>query len=627
MPTLAKELGIDAIALRAKYREERDKRLRPDGIGQFISLTGELERYRQDPYIEAEIARGPLTDEIDVAVIGCGFGGLLLGAHLRKAGIEDIRFIDRAGDFGGVWYWNRYPGAACDTESYVYLPMLEELGYMPGRKYARAAEIHEHCQRIADYFDLYRDTCFSTDVTGLEWDEAAARWIITSNRGDRMRARFVALSPGPLDRAKLPGIPGIETFAGHSFHTSRWDYDYTGGDSSGGLTGLADKTVGIIGTGATAVQCIPHLAAGAKQLYVFQRTPSSIDFRDDKPTDPDWAASLQPGWQKQRIENFTTLITGGQAEQNLTDDGWTGVYKNVQYLIQRCQDRGEDTSDMAQLAQLGNFMKMQQIRARVGDVVADKACAEALMPWYDHFCKRPCFHDEFLPVFNRDNVTLVATDGTGVDRITEDAIVAGDTEYPVDCLIYSTGFEVGEMLSRRLGIDIYGRTGKSLIEHWADGPRTMHGFMTSDFPNLLFLSHVQSGLSLNFTHMIDEQGQHAAHILGRALAEGMRTIEPTPQAETAWVSEVEAAAPASADFNRECTPSYLNFEGEANRSNVRNGPYGGGPMRFYEILAEWREAGSMPGLQWTFEPDAMGKAASAPSPAHTPAPTPAGSKS
>lgn len=594
--TIEAELGIDPVALREKYRFERDKRLRPDGIDQFVSLKGDLGHYQDDPYVEQGYSRKPLTDEIDVAVIGCGFGGILAGAHLRKEGIEHVRFIDRAGDFGGVWYWNRYPGAACDTESYVYLPMLEELGYMPARKYAKAPEIHEHCKRIVRHFELDRDTCFQTEVTGLDWDRPSARWTIRTNRGDAMRARYVVLSPGPLHRPKLPGIPGIQSFKGHSFHTSRWDYDYTGGTSEGGLTGLADKVVGIIGTGATAVQCIPHLAEGAKHLHVFQRTPSSIDMRDDRPTDPGWVKSLEPGWQRKRIENFTTLISGGHAEENLTNDGWTGVHRIVQHLIERKKQRGEEVGDLAQLGQLANFAKMNELRDRVDAVVRDTKTAEALKPWYDHFCKRPCFHDDYLQAFNRDNVTLVDTDGKGVDRITETGIVVGDREYAIDCLIYSTGFEVGQLFARRIGFGILGRGGVSLVERWADGPKTMHGFLTRNFPNLFFISHVQSGLSLNFTHMIDEQGKHAAHIIARALREGIETIEPTQEGEDDWVAEVDRAAPATEQFNRECTPSYLNFEGDRKRDNIRNAPYGGDPMLFYKTLANWREDGTMPVL-------------------------------
>jgi cyclohexanone monooxygenase len=171
-----------------------------------------------------------------------------------------VRIIEKGGNFGGTWYWNRYPGAACDIESYVYLPLLEETGFIPLEKYSKGQEILEYSKAIARHFALYRDALFQTEVTDLSWDDEAQRWIVSTERGDKIRARFVAMANGPLHRPKLPGISGIETFKGHSFHTSRWDYDYTGGDPSGGLTRLADKRVGLIGTGATAVQCVPPSA-------------------------------------------------------------------------------------------------------------------------------------------------------------------------------------------------------------------------------------------------------------------------------------------------------------------------------------------------------------------------------
>lgn len=323
---------MDTAAIREKYRAERDKRLRPDGNDQYIEPTGRYAHYLEDPYVEPA-PRDPLTDEVEFAFIGGGFAGLTTGAALKQAGITDVRIIEKGGDFGGTWYWNRYPGAMCDTAAMVYMPLLEETGHMPSQKYVHAPEILDHCRRIGHHFDLYDNAVLSTEVTALDWDDTAKRWIIRTNRGDEMRAKFVAMGTGPLHRPKLPGIPGIETFEGHSFHTSRWDYEYTGGNPAGGLmTGLADKRVGIIGTGATSVQCIPHLSAAAGELFVFQRTPSSIDIRNNHDIDPAWFGELEPGWQDQWLMNFTTLQTGGFADEDLVKDGWTD-------LSQRIRDR------------------------------------------------------------------------------------------------------------------------------------------------------------------------------------------------------------------------------------------------------------------------------------------------
>jgi cyclohexanone monooxygenase len=383
----ANDLGFDPASLKAKYRAERDKRLRADGNEQYVEIKGRFGHYLEDPYV-APITRAPLSDEVEVLVIGGGFGGLLAGARLREAGVEDIRIVEKGGDFGGTWYWNRYPGAACDIESYIYLPLLDEIGTLPVEKYSRAPEILHHSRAIGEKFDLYRNACFQTEVTELRWDEDASRWIVKTNRGDAMRARFVVMANGPLHRPKLPGIPGIESFQGHSFHTSRWDYAYTGGDAEGGLTGLKDKRVGIIGTGATAVQCVPHVGAWAKQLFVFQRTPSSIDVRANRPTDPEWARSLEPGWQQKRMDNFNALVSGIPQETDLVNDGWTDIIGNILLLARRKPEGGE-AQNPVELMQLADFKKMEQVRARVDAVVRDKRTAEALKPYYNSSASAP----------------------------------------------------------------------------------------------------------------------------------------------------------------------------------------------------------------------------------------------
>src|SRR6185436_12590936 len=208
-------------------------------------------------------------------------------------------------------------------------PLLEETGYLPKEKYSFANEIRAHAQRIGKKYDLYSKACFQTEITEIRWLDADKRWLIKTNRGDVMKAKFVVISSGPLNRPKLPGIPGITRFKGHSFHTSRWDYNYTGGNSEGGLTKLADKRVAIIGTGATAIQCVPHLGRHAKHLYVFQRTPSSVDLRGNRPTDAGWAKTLTPGWQKRRMENFNTLVSGGVQDEDLVSDGWTDIIRSL----------------------------------------------------------------------------------------------------------------------------------------------------------------------------------------------------------------------------------------------------------------------------------------------------------
>jgi cyclohexanone monooxygenase len=590
-------LPFDPDALRSKYREERDKRLRPDGNSQYIEVRGQFAHYVEDPYVEPGFIREPLTDEVEVVVIGGGFGGLLAGARLREAGVDSVRIIEKGGDFGGTWYWNRYPGAQCDVESYIYLPLLEELGCVPTEKYVHAPEILAHSRAIGRKYDLYPDACFQTEVTELRWDEEQARWIVSTNRGDLIRARFVCMPTGPLNRPKLPGIPGIESFEGHSFHTSRWDYAYTGGGSGGNLTGLQDKRVGIIGTGATAVQCVPHLGEAARHLYVFQRTPSSIDVRGNRPTEGEWAKSLQQGWHRHRMDNFNILVSGGYQDEDLVSDGWTDIIRKLLVLVQSDQGSAADAESLMRTMELADFQKMEQIRARVDEVVKDKRTAESLKPYYRQFCKRPCFHDEYLETFNRPNVTLVDTDGRGVERITQSGVVADGVEYEVDCVIYATGFEVGTSYTRRAGFEVHGRGGVTLTKRWADGVRTLHGMHSRGFPNCFIMGPQQGGFTVNFPHMLDEQSRHIAYLIKHALDHGVRAMEVCEEAEQKWVDTILRLARQGREFQESCTPGYYNNEGMLSDLAAQNGFFGGGSIEFFRILREWRAEGALRGLE------------------------------
>jgi cyclohexanone monooxygenase len=596
--------GFDPEALREKYRIERDKRLRGDGNEQYIEVAGRFAHYLDDPYV-APIERDAVTDDVEVAVIGGGHGGLLLGARLRKAGIESLRMIEKGGDFGGTWYWNRYPGAACDTEAYIYMPLLEETEYVPTEKYAKAPEIRAHCQRVARHFDLYRDVLFQTQIKELRWDEGNERWIVCTDRGDRFGAKFVCMANGPLNRPKLPGVPGVDTFKGHSFHTSRWDYAYTGGDEYGNLSKLSDKRVAIIGTGATAIQCVPHVGASARELYVFQRTPSSVDVRANRPTEPDWAGSLQPGWQRHRMENFSTLTAGGHADEDLVSDGWTEIITK----LLRGRVTGDaldgfggggppDAEALGRMIEMADFEKMNQIRARADALVADKRTADSLKPYYRQFCKRPCFHDEYLQTYNRPNVTLVDTEGRGVERITERGVVANGTEYKVDCIIYASGFEVGTPLERRAGYQVYGKNGVALSDKWKDGVSTLYGMQTRGFPNCFIVALSQVGGSANITHVLDVQSRHIAYIIEQAREHEARTVDVTQEAEDRWVDTVTQASMANLNFLENCTPGYYNNEGKPNGALIRrNGAYAPGIMAFSNVLDEWRAEGNLAGIE------------------------------
>jgi len=597
------EIDFDPRELKAKYLEERDKRFRTDHNEQYIEVTGDFSNYQDDPYEQAP-DRDPVFDHADIVVIGGGFGGLLMGGRLREAGFDDVRVIEKGGDFGGTWYWNRYPGAMCDVESYCYLPMLEELDYIPKHKYSFAPEIMEHSKNIARHYNLYENALLSTAVTHMQWNEEHSHWVIETDKGDRMTARAVAMAAGPLNRPKLPAIKGINDYRGHTFHTSRWDYDYTGGSNEGGLDGLADKRVGIIGTGATAVQCVPHLGASAKELYVFQRTPSSIDVRNNRETPPDFAESLEPGWQYDRMANFNKLVTGADQEYDLVNDGWTDIFRNLTGVAAKTASkklgRRLTKAERGELMEMADYRKMETIRRRAQEIVDDPEVAEALKPYYRQFCKRPCFHDEYLPTFNRPNVHLVDTQGEGVQEFTETGLIANGEHYELDVIIFATGFEVGTSYTRRAGYDIVGRNGEKLSEKWAHGLRTLHGLQTTGFPNAFFMGFTQGAVTVNVPQTLNEQAVQIAYILDKVREQGGATVEATAEGEQAWVDEMLSKAHYGAKFRAQCTPGYYNNEGaEENPNGFFSSNYGAGPVRFFQILDDWRQAGDLDGCSVT----------------------------
>jgi len=594
------ELGFDPVATREKYAAERAKRMRDDGNDQYLEVTGEFARYNEaDPYVEPGFTRPSIREELDVVVVGGGFGGLMIAARLQQAGITDLRVLDKAGDFGGTWYWNRYPGAQCDIESYIYLPLLEETGYIPKEKYSYAPEIFEHAKRIGRHFDLYERALFQTQAKEARWDAEAARWTITTDRDDVLKARFIVMSPGPLNRPKLPGIPGIETFEGHAFHTSRWDYDYTGGDMNGGMDKLHDKRVGVIGTGASAVQCVEHLGADAKQLYVFQRTPSSVGPRGNKPTDPAWAKSLKPGWQLERSLNFNAVVTGVPVDEDMVQDGWSNIYWQLGKTARMAAEDPEMTRDeIRRLSEIADQQLMEEGRKRVADTVHDEETAEALKAWYGLSCKRPTFNDGYLPTFNRPNVKLVDTNGKGVERITHNAVVVDGAAYEVDCLIFGTGFEVGTSYVRQSQLELYGRGGDSLSDAWEHGRRTLHGILSHGFPNFFQIGITQTGGSPSFTYMYDTQSEQIAYLITQLRARGAKTIEPTAEAEAEYVKLVHRST-GMTRYQERCTPGFYNAEGKLSGGGFFDATYPGGAVRFKRMLSKWRDKGDLAGMTIT----------------------------
>ncbi len=548
--------------IKQKFAEERDLRLsyRPEGTQQFTSdLQGDLAKYAVDPFAGDVEEREPINDTVEVLFIGGGFSALLTSARLRERGVESIRIVERGGDVGGTWYWNRYPGVACDVVGYDYLPLLDEMDYVPVNHYSRGPEILSHCQAIAKKYDLYDLAVFNTTVTSTVWDNKEEMWHLQTDRGDTMRAQFVICANGTLSKPKLSKINGMETFGGYSFHTSRWDYEYTGQK----LENLTDKVVGIIGTGASAVQAVPELAKTAKELYVFQRTPSSIDIRDDWTTEPNWARKLKPGWQAKRREKVLAL-SEPSPEQKARMTALTPEEKLRQQ-------------------ENANIDYMMRIHKRIEKEVHDPVTAEALKPWYMFMCKRPCFHNEYLPAFNQPNVHLVDTQGKGITEIGPKGPIFEGHEYELDLLIYATGFEV-----QKTGIynQIVGKNGIELNDKYADGVRTLLGIHSEGYPNLFIMGGYQASFQFNLTDMLQTQGDHIAACIDYVREHDYKTMDPTYEAEEWWVQEVIKHR-GKTNRNAECTPGYYNFEGESNRR--QDGNYNGGFRQYFNHQGEVRK--------------------------------------
>ncbi|MGV0714278.1 NAD(P)/FAD-dependent oxidoreductase [Mycolicibacterium sp. XJ662] len=589
----------DAQQLARKYAEERDKRIRAHGAGQYITIDIGSDA-EADPFTKIQ-PREPIKKTTQVAIVGAGFAGLLTAVHLAKEGIDDVTVIDKAADFGGTWYWNRYPGIACDTDSYLYMPLLEETGYVPSMRYSPGDEIFDYAKSIAKHYNLYENAVFQARVQGVVWNEDALLWHVSTDRGDEIRARFIVLATGGiLHRPKLPGIPGLKDFKGPWFHSSRWDFGVTGGDSRGNLHKLTDKRVAIIGTGPTALQAFPHVAESAKETYLIQRTPTIVLPRDNAPTDEEWFVSQEPGWQEKRWANFEAQMLGVPVEEKIVEDEWTRVWA-IPPLEVLDDGTPPDMDTYLRKVEENDIAQMERVRARVDEVVKDPVLAESLKPWYATHCKRPGFNDEYLQAFNMPNVHLLDTDGRGPDAITETGIVVDGRECEVDIIVYATGFESVVTPDRSGGFDVIGCDGMTLAEAWKQRVRSVHGIQTHGFPNMYVVGGLrQTAVTVNNTYAFTYQARHIAKTIKQLHDDGVLKFDITEAAVREWcdVMDEKVGQVFNAEAVQACTPGYFNNEGDfdATTGNFEHGrpvwadAYGGGTFEYQELLVKWRES-------------------------------------
>lgn len=605
-PTALPDLNeIDVRALEQKYAQERDRRMRSEAQDQYVAPRGKFADISDADMHMARTERAAVVEDLDVMVLGGGFGGVLAGYYLRNAGVTDMRVVDHAGDFGGCWYWNRYPGVECDNISYVYLPLLEEMGFIPSKKFSPGYEIRGYIQSIARKAGLYERALLHSKVTEMRWDASIQRWRVTTNRGDELRPRFVIVSHSPANQPKLPSIKGLDEFRGRIFHSSRWDYSYTGGSQENPeLDKLRDKRVAVLGTGASAVQIVPYLANYAKHLSVIQRTPSSVDARDNRETDMEWAASLKPGWHQDMLLNFQHGLWNGldRDEPDLICDIWTEINRNIHHEREQAGWPTLEMDELLALREQHDHRVMERMRRRVDEIVQDKQIAEKLKPYYRFLCKRPCSNDHYYPAYNQANVDLIdVSHSRGLEAFTANGFLHEGKEHAVDCVILASGYEQTSSLRKRWSFHIAeGRDGQSLFDRWEDGYKSLHGMSTYGFPNKFFIGFVQGGVHASTTETFRRQAEHIAYMISTAMRRGAKVMELSQEAEAEWVAHHREVDLDVESFARACTPGYYNSEGGEVFRYFLGDSYGPGPYAFWDKLDAWRKDDQLGGFDLTY---------------------------
>ncbi|KAK8126977.1 uncharacterized protein PG998_002736 [Apiospora kogelbergensis] len=586
------------ISTRDRYAAERTKRLAaaPNYVKRLeVSKDSSVRDLLQDPWVDYDALAKEVPylkngSRIKFLIVGAGHSGLIHAYHIVKAGFDpkDLVVVDTAGGWGGTWYWNRYPGLKCDVEGYCYLPLLEESGFIPQDRYSHGDEIRRNAEHIAAKYGL--QGMFCTRFVAADWNEPEGRWDIMLRRqlgpaheevDFAISTQFLITATGLLSSMSIPSLPGIEDFRREKklFHAARWDYDYTGGSpTEPHMSNLRDKLVGIVGTAATAVQAVPELAKWAKHLYVFQRTPTYIGPHEDNQTTPElWdkvTKGGKPGWQAERMVNLELCFTDDAEvtpDTNLVQDERSrypplaAVWGSRRAVGLGPEKAAEHTEWMLRreaphAARLRKFIKQE---------VKDPETAEKLTPWYPGWCKRPAFNNDYLQAFNLPNVTLVDTDGRGVQRYTRNGVVVGEDgaarEYELDALVLATGFEISGTGSCALAssqASCRGRNGRDLNDKWNSPDfATFYGVSTNGFPNMFMSAGANSAGSANMTGVYGSQARMTAHIIAAATARSAdpdkTVVEVSKEAELAWLDRLLGNVTWFTPLLTTCPPTYF----------------------------------------------------------------------